>query len=67
MIIDTKYKEVINPNNHPRTKAGIDGGYQLDHRISIKKAFSIGLNPKIVGSLDNLQMLSWSENIRKGV
>lgn len=62
----SKYKDRINPNNHPRTKCGITNGYQLDHRISVKKGFDIGLNPKIVGSVSNLQMLPWKENRTKG-
>lgn len=62
----SKYKKVINPNNYTRTKAGVENGYQLDHKISIKWGFVHGLNPKIVGSLENLQMLPWKDNLLKG-
>jgi len=61
-----KYKYIINPNDYPRTKCGIENGYQLDHKISIKWGFLHGLNPKIVGSKDNLQMLPWEKNLLKG-
>lgn len=57
-----KHKDIINPDNLPRTLCGVDGGYQLDHKVSIKWGFYHGLNPKIVGGLSNLQMLSWKEN-----
>jgi hypothetical protein len=60
-----KYKNVINPNNLPRTRCGQKDGFQLDHKISIKKGFMFGINPKIIGSLDNLQMLTWQENRAK--
>jgi hypothetical protein len=60
-----KHIQLINPDNLPRTLCGVDCGYQLDHKISIKWAFSNGLNPKIVGSVDNLQMLSWIDNRQK--
>lgn len=59
------HKDIINPDNLPRTLCGVEGGYQLDHKISIKWAFSHGLNPKIAGSVNNLQMLSWNENRQK--
>lgn len=61
-----KYKYIINPKNLPRTRCGVENGYQLDHVISVKWGFLHGLNPKIVGSLANLQMLSWEKNIKKG-
>lgn len=61
-----KYKEKINPNDFKRTKCGIKNGYQLDHRISVKKGFYFGINPKVIGSLDNLQLLPWKENLLKG-
>lgn len=60
-----EHKDLINPDNYPRTLCGVDGGYQLDHRISMKWAFEHGLNPKIAGSIENLQMLSWKENLSK--
>lgn len=54
--------DLINPLRLPRTLCGVDGGYQLDHRISVKKGFMFGINPKVIASTDNLQMLTWPDN-----
>jgi hypothetical protein len=63
----TKYKDTINPENLPRTKCGVIGGYQLDHKISVMKGFEENIAPEIIGDIQNLQMLSWKENRNKGV
>ena len=60
-----KYKDIINPENLPRTLCGVEGGYQLDHRVSVHKGFKFGINPKVLGSLDNLQLLPWKDNRTK--
>lgn len=60
-----QFKQMINPDNLPRTLCGVDGGFQLDHKVSIYRGFCMGINPKILGSLDNLQMLSWQDNRSK--
>lgn len=60
-----KYKNEINPENLPRTRCGIDGGYQLDHKISIKYGFDNGIAPEDIANKENLQMLLWSENLSK--
>ena len=60
-----KYKDVINPDNLPRTVCGVDDGYQLDHIVSIKWGYTHGVNPKALGGVGNLQMLSWQENREK--
>jgi len=56
------YKTEINPAAHPRTRCGVDGGWQLDHRISVKKGFLDNISPEIIGGKDNLQMLPWKDN-----
>lgn len=58
--------DLINPLRVPRTLAGVSGGYQLDHKTSIRYGFDNGLDPKTIASTENLQMLPWSENIKKG-
>lgn len=58
-------KDIINPDNLPRTLCGVDNGYQLDHIFPIKRGYILGINPKVIGSIDNLQMLSWQNNILK--
>jgi len=53
-------------NIEKRGKSGIDGAYQIDHIISIKEGFDKGIEPEIIGNIDNLQMLPWLENRKKG-
>lgn len=60
-----KYKNEINPNDYPRTLCGVEGGYQLDHIISVKRGFDEGMSPKKIGAKKNLQMLSWNDNRTK--
>jgi hypothetical protein len=59
-------KEKINPEGFKRTLAGVDGGYHLDHKISCRHGFDNNITPENISSIDNLQMLSWRENITKG-
>lgn len=58
-------KSMINPNNYQRTICGVDGGYQLDHKISIKQGFKIGLSVEEMSALSNLQLLPWKMNRAK--
>lgn len=58
--------EILNPNNYPRTRAGIAGGYQLDHIVSVHHGFVNNIPPEELAKLENLQLLSWEENRRKG-
>ena len=61
-----EHKQVINPHNYPRTKCGIEGGYQLDHRVSVKEGFERKLPIHEIAHINNLQMLPWQENRAKG-
>lgn len=61
------YKTSINPHNFPRTKCGVSGGYQIDHKISVKEGFDKSLPIHEIGGVSNLQMLPWKENRTKGV
>ena len=61
-----EYKEEINPNHYPRTLAGVEGGYHLDHIISCRYGFDNNIHPKELAKKSNLQMLPWRENIVKG-
>jgi len=58
--------ELINPNRYPRTLAGVEGGYQLDHKISVRHGFDNDIDPRVIASANNLQMLPWKDNIKKG-
>ena len=49
----------------PRTLAGVEGGYQLDHIISIEEGWNTKKNPYIIGSINNLQFIKWEENLKK--
>jgi len=60
-----KNKHLLNPDDLPRTLCGIDEGYQLDHKMSIKKAFDLGMSEHITASINNLQLLPWVENRTK--
>jgi len=60
-----KYKNEINPYDHPRTLCGVPGGYQLDHIKSIDFGWKNGLTIEELSCKENLQMLLWEENIKK--
>ena len=49
----------------PRTLAGIEGGYQLDHIISIEEGWIMKKSPYIIGNINNLQFIPWEENLKK--
>jgi hypothetical protein len=58
-------KEIINPNNYPRTLCGVEGGWQLDHIITVKECFEKEILPEDASSLNNLRMLPWKENLMR--
>lgn len=60
-----KYFTVINPNNHPRTLCGVDGGYQVDHKLSVRFCYDNNIFEEVCSSVDNLQMIEWSQNLNK--
>lgn len=60
------HREEINPEGFVRTLCGIDGGYQLDHIMSIKHGFDNNIDPRELSKKENLQMLPWKVNLIKG-
>lgn len=60
-----EHEDLINPLNLPRTLCGVEGGYQLDHKISILEGFMEYYKPEWIARVENLQMLSWEENLNK--
>lgn len=58
--------DTINPDRHKRTRAGVEGGWQLDHIYSVHKGFLNNIKPSEIAKVENLQMLPWEENRRKG-
>jgi len=57
--------ETINPDKHPRTLCGVDGGWQLDHIKTVRECFDAGTTPEEASKLENLRMLPWKENLMR--
>lgn len=58
-----KHINIINPDNKP---IGISEGlYNIDHIYSIFDGFNNNINPKIIGSIINLQIILWKDNLKK--
>ena len=60
-----KYFDIINPDNYPRTLCGVDGGYQIDHKLSVRFCYDNNILEEVCASVDNLQMIEWSKNLNK--
>lgn len=41
-------------------------GYHLDHKYSIAEGFKNKIPPKIIGNIDNLEFLLYTDNVKKG-
>lgn len=61
----TLHEAEINPNGYTRAKAGVVGAYHLDHIVSVRQGFELGLPVEALADKRNLQMLPWEENISK--
>lgn len=67
-LTDKVYKEnidVINPERHPRTLAGVEDGWQLDHIIEVRFGFDNNIPPEVLAEVNNLRMLPWKENLAR--
>jgi predicted transcriptional regulator len=60
-----KYFTTINLNNCPRTLCGVDGGYQVDHKLSVRFSYDNNISEEVCASVDNLQMIEWTQNLNK--
>jgi len=60
-----EHKDELNPNNHPRTRAGTNGGYQLDHIVTVRDGFDKGLSAEVLSEKNNLRMIPWKENLKR--
>ena len=58
-------KEIINPNNLKRGRAGIEGAYHLDHIISVEFGYIYNIPPEVIADISNLQLIPWEENCKK--
>lgn len=56
----------INPMRYNRRLCGVEGGWQLDHIESIRYCFDNDLPAEYCARLENLQMLPWEHNLKKG-
>lgn len=64
-IVYNENKNIINPNNYPRTKMGVQGGWQLDHIKPISECFNEGISIQDAADVKNLRMLPWKENLMR--
>ena len=53
------------PNYEKRARIEIFGSYSLDHRFSLAKGFKEEIDPKIMGSVHNLEFIPAKENDSK--
>lgn len=53
------------PNKNLSGKCGVEGAYQLDHKVSIKFGFDNNIPYEIIGHICNLEMIPWEKNRRK--
>lgn len=60
-----KHYDIINPEHKPRTKCGVEGGYQLDHIYPVYEGFVNNIPPEEVAKVENLRVIPWEENQRK--
>lgn len=58
-----RYQDIINPERYPRTICGVEGGYQLDHILSIKECWNNKLSPEKAADVSNLRLITWQENL----
>jgi hypothetical protein len=60
-----EFMEEINPLNLMLGKCGIDGAHQIDHIISVRIGFEQNISIEIMSAKENLQILTWQDNIKK--
>jgi len=60
-----KHYDIINPEHRPRTKCGVEGGYQLDHIYPVYEGYVNNISPEEISKLENLRIIPWQENQRK--
>lgn len=53
-------------NYDKRGNAGQVDAYQIDHIYPISKGFINQISPDVIGNINNLQMLHWLDNRKKG-
>jgi hypothetical protein len=56
---------LLNPNDYPFGKMGVEGAYQLDHIISVNYGYENGIEPEIISGINNLRVIPWRVNAVK--
>lgn len=56
----------INPNGLWRGPAGTAGAHHVDHIISKRYCFDNDIPPELCAHIDNLRVIPWLENVKKG-
>lgn len=52
-------------NYDKRGRSGVEGAYQLDHKFSVIEGYLQNIPPWYIGSIHNLEMIPWIDNIKK--
>ena len=53
-------------NFDKRGLCGVSGAYQIDHNISVRLGFDRNIHPMVIAEYNNLRMIPWRDNLRKG-
>ena len=60
-----KHMKKINPKNLKLGRAGVKGAHHVDHIMSVRLGFEKGISVEKIAHQNNLQVITWLENIRK--
>jgi hypothetical protein len=52
-------------NYDKRGMNGVEGAYQLDHKVSVRFGFNNNIPTEIIGHIANLHFIPWKENLLK--
>lgn len=60
-------KYLLNPLDLKRTRCGVPGGHQLDHKIGVREGFDLQMSVEDLSCLENLQIIPWQKNLEKRI
>lgn len=63
----TRQQDISVLENYDKLRGlcGVAGAYQLDHIISVSIGYEQNIAPELLGSIPNLQIISWKDNLLK--
>jgi len=63
----TRQQDISILENYDKLRGlcGVEGAYQLDHIISVSVGYEQSISPEILGSISNLQIIPWKDNLIK--